>query len=65
MGKDLIGALGELPQDVTGSAPTEESVKNSGSFFKELFRKKGTSNDEEYYDKYGKYDNVSRKTEEE
>lgn len=49
-----------MPQDVTGSPVTEESRKNSGNFFKEMFRKDGTSEDEEYYEKYGKYDNVSR-----
>ena len=60
MGKGLIGVGGDLPQDVTGSAPTEESMKNSGSFFKEMFKKNGSVEDEEYYEKYGKYDNVSR-----
>ena len=60
MTKGLVGVGGDLPQDVTGSPVTEESRKNSGNFFKEMFRKDGTSEDEEYYEKYGKYDNVSR-----
>ena len=57
MGKGLIGVGGDLPQDVTGS---EESRRNSKDFFKEMFNKDGVSDDEEYYKKYGKYDNVSR-----
>lgn len=62
MGKGLIGVGGDLPQDITGTAPTEESMKNSGSFFKALLKKGGTEEDEAYYEKYGKYDNVSEKT---
>ena len=60
MGKGLIGVGGDLPQDVTGSPVTEESRRNSKDFFKEMFNKDGVSDDEEYYKKYGKYDNVSR-----
>ena len=60
MGKGLVGVGGDLPQDVTGSPVTEESRKNGGNFFKEMFRKGGTSEDEEYYEKYGKYDSLSR-----
>ena len=65
MGKGLIGVGGDLPQDVTGAAPTEESMKNSGSFLKSIFKRGGFEEDEEYYNKYGKYDNVSRKEKEE
>ncbi len=60
MGKGLVGVGGDLPQEVTGSPPTEESMKNSKGFFKEMFKKNGVSEDESYYEKYGKYDNVSR-----
>ena len=60
MGKGLVGVGGDLPQDITGSPSTEESRKNSKDFFKEMFNKDGVSDDEEYYKKYGKYDNVSR-----
>lgn len=65
MGKGLIGVGGDLPQDVTGAAPTEESIKNSGSFLKTIFKKGTTEEDEEYYEKYGQYDNVSRESTEE
>ena len=64
MGKGLVGVGGDLPQDVTGSPVTEESRKNSGNFFKEMFRRDGTAEDEEYYEKYGKYDNVSNDSKE-
>ena len=63
MTKGLVGVGGDLPQDVTGSPVTEESRKNSGNFFKEMFRKDGTSEDEEYYEKYGKYDPNSKEDE--
>ena len=59
MGNGLVGVGGVLPQDITGSPSTEESSKNSKDFFKEIFNKNGVSEDEEYYEKYGKYDNVS------
>lgn len=42
----------DMPQDIIGRAPTEESMKNSGSFFKEMFREGSVSEDEEYYRKY-------------
>ena len=59
MAKGMIGVGGDLPQVITGSPVTEESRKNSSIFFKEMFRKDGVSEDEEYYEKYGKYDNVN------
>ena len=46
----------DMPKSIIGEKPTAESMENCKSFTKELFRRNGTKEDEEYYEKYGKYD---------
>ena len=54
----------DMPRSIVGEKPTPESMENSKSFLKELFRRDGTKEDEEYYEKYDKYDPNSKKDDE-